>query len=98
MYMLLACSSDCCLVGGTCGDAVFESCNGRWDYRTSCSPSYHVCCLPSDPTLPISATNPPDVRETTETSEGGRITGSGDDVTHPQLTGRYASSGVEVIL
>ncbi|XP_067950219.1 elastase-1-like [Watersipora subatra] len=42
--------------GGSCGDPVFDNCGGSWDYRTSCSPSYQVCCLPFNPVTSTSAT------------------------------------------
>ena len=50
------CDSECCERGGWCGDAAFDTCDGRWDYSVRCNPSYRTCCLPNEPTVP---TEPP---------------------------------------
>jgi len=57
VYIFEGCN-ECCQAGGSCGDAVFDDCvGGSWDYRITCSPSYHVCCVPSNPTRPTSTTS-----------------------------------------
>ena len=72
LFLPLRGCSECCQVGGVCGDPVWEECNGEWDYGLECEPYYAVCCVPNNPpTEPTTTTT-----EGTTTTDGGPPVGS----------------------
>lgn len=48
---------ECCKGGGSCGDPVYDGCDGEWNYYVDCVPYHQVCCVPRN--LPTTTTDGP---------------------------------------
>ena len=61
--------------GAWCGDPLFDTCNGDWDYGIDCDPFLDVCCIPDTVATTTEATDLPTNQTTTAwpTSKPGGI-------------------------
>ncbi|CAH1788503.1 unnamed protein product [Owenia fusiformis] len=88
--------NECCLVGGTCGDAAFDECpGGTWEYGLRCVPFTKTCCI-GQITLP--PPGPTTTRDPSITYPPLNLTDCGERPAMPALNPKIQIVGGETVV